>query len=63
MLPAILQVDKTATAADIESPYHARLAGCDRVRFSTGHSAQEREEAELCRARVRVAYEFIRPRR
>ena len=61
--PAILQVDKNATAAQIENAYHAILAECDRVRFSTWYSAQERQEAEARRATVCAAYEFIRPRR
>lgn len=61
--PAILQVDRNATAPEIESAYHTLLAECDRVRFSTWHSAQERQEAEARRNQVCAAYEFIRPRR
>lgn len=61
--PAILQVAKNATAAEIEKAYHALIAECDRVRFSTWYSAQERREAEVRRANVCAAYEFIRPRR
>ena len=61
--PAILQVAKNATAAEIEKAYHALIAECDRVRFSTWYSAQERQEAEARRANVCAAYEFIRPRR
>lgn len=61
--PTILQVDPNATAAEIEKAYHAILAECDRVRFSTWYSAQERREAEARRATVCAAYEFIRPRR
>ena len=61
--PTILQVDKSATVADIEKAYHALLAECDRVRFSTWYSAQEREAAEARRENVCAAYEFIRPRR
>jgi hypothetical protein len=61
--PTILQVDKSATAAEIEKAYHALLAECDRIRFSTWYSAQERQEAETRRAKVCAAYEFIRPRR
>jgi hypothetical protein len=61
--PTILQVDRNATAAEIEKAYHALLAECDRVRFSTWYSAQERQEADARRANVCAAYEFIRPRR
>ena len=61
--PTILQVDKNATAAEIEQAYHALLAECDRIRFSTWYSAQERQEADARRATVCAAYEFIRPRR
>jgi hypothetical protein len=61
--PTVLQVDKNATAADIEKAYHALLAECDRIRFSTWYSAQERQEAEARRTKVCAAYEFIRPRR
>jgi hypothetical protein len=61
--PSILQVDRNATTVEIESAYHTLLAECDRVRFSTWYSAQERQEAEARRARVCAAYEFIRPRR
>lgn len=61
--PAILQVDRNATAPEIESAYHRLLAGCDRVRFSTSSSPQERQEAEVRRGQVCAAYEFIRPRR
>jgi hypothetical protein len=61
--PSVLQVDRNATAAEIETAYHSLLAECDRVRFSTWHSAQERQEAEARRAQVCAAYEFIRPLR
>ena len=61
--PAILQVDNNATVAEIEKAYHTLLAECDRVRFSTWYSAQERQEADARRANVCAAYEFIRPRR
>lgn len=61
--PAILQVDGNATAPEIESAYHRLLAECDRIRFSTWHSAQEHQEAETRRHAVCAAYEFIRPRR
>ena len=61
--PTILQVAKNATAAEIEKAYHALIAECDRVRFSTWYSAQERQEAEARRTNVCAAYEFIRPRR
>lgn len=61
--PAILQVDKNATGTEIEKAYHTLLAECDRVRFSTWYSAQERQEADARRANVCAAYEFIRPRR
>jgi hypothetical protein len=60
--PTILQVDKNATAAEIEKAYHALLAECDRIRFSTWYSAQERQEAAARRTSVCAAYEFIRPR-
>jgi hypothetical protein len=61
--PAILEVDRNATAPEIESAYHRLLAECDRVRFSTWSSEQERREAEVRRGQVCAAYEFIRPRR
>jgi hypothetical protein len=61
--PAILQLDRHATAEEIEKAYHTLLAECDKVRFSPGYSAQERQEAEARRAWICAAYEFIRPRR
>ena len=61
--PTILQVDKNATVDEIEKAYHALIAECDRIRFSTWYSAQERQEAEARRTTVCAAYEFIRPRR
>lgn len=61
--PAILQVDRNATAPEIETAYHRLLAECDRVRFSTASSEPERQEAEVRRGQVCAAYEFIRPRR
>lgn len=61
--PTILQVDRNAKAAEIEKAYHALLAECDQIRFSTWYSAQERREAEARRATICAAYEFIRPRR
>jgi preprotein translocase subunit Sec63 len=61
--PGILQVDSNATVPEIESAYHRLLAECDRVRFSSWHSAEERREAEMRRNQICAAYEFIRPRR
>ena len=61
--PAILQLDKNATAEEIEKAYHALLTECDKVRFSSWCSAQERQEAETRRTRICAAYEFIRPQR
>jgi hypothetical protein len=56
----ILGVDAGATAQDIEAGYHARLADCDRIRFSSTASPLEKQEAEVRRAQVNEAYEFIR---
>lgn len=61
--PAILKLDKSATAEEIEKAYHSLLAECDKVRFSTLYSAQERQEAEARRTQICAAYEFIRPQR
>jgi hypothetical protein len=56
----ILGVSAEATSAEIESGYHARLAECDRIRFSSTGSAVEKQDAETRRAQVNEAYEFIR---
>jgi hypothetical protein len=57
---AILGVSAEATSEEIESGYHARLAECDRIRFSATGSSLEKQDAETRRARVNEAYEFIR---
>jgi hypothetical protein len=59
----VLGVSAEATAEEIESGYHARLAECDRIRFSATASAVEKQDAETRRARVNEAYEFIRQAR
>lgn len=56
----ILGVPLEAGLPEIEAAYHARLAECDRVRFSSGASAAEKQDAETRRTRVSDAYEFIR---
>ena len=56
----ILGVSAEATSKEIESGYHARLAECDRIRFSATESAFEKQGAETRRAQVNEAYEFIR---
>ena len=61
--PAILQLDRNATAQEIEQAYHTLLTECDKVRFSSWYPAQERQEAEARRVRICAAYEFIRPQR
>lgn len=58
--PAVLGVTREATAAQIEAAYHARVAECDSVRFTTGADDKEKEEARARRADVEDAYEFIR---
>ncbi len=58
---SILGVAESATAAQIEAAYHARLAECDRTRFAATASDAEKEEAQAVRARVTQAYEFVRP--
>jgi curved DNA-binding protein CbpA len=56
----ILGVDAGATSDEIEAAYHARLAECDRTRFSSAASSLEKQSAETQRGRVNEAYEFIR---
>jgi hypothetical protein len=56
----ILGVHAGATSDEIEAAYHARLAECDRIRFSSSESAGEKQNAEVRRAQVNEAYEFIR---
>ncbi len=57
----ILGVSAEATAAEIESAYHARLAECDRVLFDSKASVSDRQSAEARRTEVSSAFEFIRP--
>ncbi len=57
----ILGVSAEATAVQIESAYHARIAECDRVRFDSKASTSDRQSAEARRAEVCNAFEFIRP--
>jgi hypothetical protein len=57
----ILGVPAEATSAEIEAGYHARLAECDRIRFSPNEPALARQNAEAMRAQVSEAFEFIRP--
>jgi hypothetical protein len=59
----ILAVSSDAPAGEIESAYHAKLAECDRVRFSADATPGSRKLAEQQRARINQAYEFIRPSR
>lgn len=56
----ILGVDVGASLPEIEVAYHARLAECDRVRFAPVASALERQIAEMRRAHINEAHEFIR---
>lgn len=56
----ILGVSPEATLPEIEAAYHARLAECDRIRFSSSGSVQEKQNAETRRAQIGDAYEFIR---
>jgi len=59
----ILNVPPEAGAADIERAYHERLAECDRVRFSSTASVEEKRAAAERRVEVSRAFEFIRPQR
>lgn len=56
----ILGISAEATAEEIESGYQARLAECDRIRFSATAGALEKQNAETRRAQINEAYEFIR---
>ena len=56
----ILGVPAEATSSEIEAAYHARLAECDRIRFSPDETALSKQTAEAARAAVSEAYEFIR---
>jgi len=58
---SILGVAESASAAEVEAAYHARLAECDRTRFAATASDAEKAEAQTVRARVTQAYEFARP--
>ncbi len=57
----ILGVSENASTEEIEAAYHARIAECDRVRFAADEPVQAKSAAELRRAQVGQAYEFIRP--
>jgi hypothetical protein len=56
----ILGVDSGAALEEIEAGYRAGLAECDRIRFSPTESALEKQNAEVRRAQLNEAYEFIR---
>jgi hypothetical protein len=58
---SILGVAESASASEVEAAYHARLAECDRTRFAATASDAEKEQAQVARARVTQAYEFVRP--
>ena len=60
---AILEVSSDASAAQIESAYHAKLADCDRMRFAADATPEATRLAEERRAQICQAYEFIRPLR
>lgn len=57
---SILGVPAAAGSAEIEAAYHARLAECDGIRFSSSASAADKQAAEIRRAQISDAYEFIR---
>lgn len=59
----ILAVSESASAKEIDEAYHLRIAECDRIRFSSTEAPEQRKVAEVSRARVNQAYEFIRPLR
>ena len=59
----ILDVAPEAEAVEIERAYHERLAECDRVRFSSTASVEEKRAAAERRVEVSRAFEFIRPQR
>jgi hypothetical protein len=56
----ILKVREDAGLQEIESAYHERLAECDRLRFAPDGASAERGQAELRRASIEDAYNFIR---
>lgn len=56
----ILGVPAEAKSDEIEAGYHARLAECDRIRFSATERTLEKQNAETRRAHINEAYEFIR---
>jgi hypothetical protein len=58
---AILRVSESAAAQEIEAAYHAGIAECDRIRFSSTESAIAKSDAETRRAQITQAFEFIRP--
>ena len=60
---AILEVSSDASATQIESAYHAKLAHCDRIRFAVDATPENTRLAEERRAQICQAYEFIRPLR
>lgn len=59
----ILNVPEQASSKEIEDAYHLRIAECDRIRFSSAGSPEERRLAEVRRSRIHEAYEYIRPLR
>jgi preprotein translocase subunit Sec63 len=58
-----LEVSSDASATQIESAYHAKLAHCDRIRFAVDATPENTRLAEERRAQICQAYEFIRPLR
>jgi hypothetical protein len=57
----ILRVPASADAQTIEAAYHAGIAECDAIRFSSTESASTQSAAEARRAQITQAFEFIRP--
>jgi hypothetical protein len=56
----VLGVSEAASTSEIESAYHARLAECDGISFSSDAGTAEKQDAEVRRVQVSDAYEFIR---
>lgn len=58
---SILGTTKDASAEDIDTAYHARIAECDRIRFTPNVSSEDKQGAEQRRVQIEQAFEFIRP--
>ena len=58
----ILGVPPQASPAEIEVAYQARMAECDRVRFSADQTEADRQRAETRRRRLNEAFDFARSR-